>query len=55
MTLEIFGETWPLRIDIWRNASIVTQLPMEWARMETSPTAGSRASACSRFSSAVRE
>ena len=40
----------PSRMAIWRRVSRASELPMEWARMEISPTAGSRAIACSMLS-----
>jgi hypothetical protein len=54
-TLRILGVTLPSRIVIWRKASRVTTLPIEWARVEISPTAGSLVKTFSMSSSALRE
>jgi hypothetical protein len=41
MTSLTFGATRPSRIAICRSASSVTQLPIEWARIEMVLTSGS--------------
>src|SRR5579883_695865 len=55
MTLRIFSATLPSRIAIWRNASSVTQFPIEWARTVISPVPGLLARKRKPSSSASRE